>query len=83
MTKIYSLYDNKVDAYNQPLFFKDESIAREALSMYLQSDEAKEINAVDYELFYLGEYDNQSGKFDLPEAPKHLLNLRQLENKEK
>lgn len=73
--------DNKVEAYNQPLFFKNEEDCKMALSMYIASDEAEKINPVDYELFYLGEFDNQSGKFVLEEAPKHLCNLRTLQIK--
>lgn len=78
MLKIYTLLDNKVEAYNQPMFFNDDAQVKDALSSYINSDESPEINPVDYDLFYLGEFDNQTGKFNTLDAPKHLINLRTL-----
>jgi hypothetical protein len=81
--KTYCLFDNKAEAYNQPMFFVSEEMAIECLKRFLNSSEWENINPVDYDLFYLGEYNFDNGKFDLLSAPKHMLNLRKLENKGK
>jgi hypothetical protein len=82
MLKVYSLYDNKAEIYNQPLCTKTEVELKESLKYTIEEDEENAINPVDYDVFELGEYDPTCGKYDLLEAPKHLFNLKNLIKKE-
>jgi hypothetical protein len=82
MINVYCLYDNKVESYNQPMFYLEEKTCFEALDYFINSEEGKEVNPVDYELFKLGEYDNSTGKFELLDAPKHLCNLRKFKKED-
>jgi hypothetical protein len=83
MINVYCTYDNKTESYNQPMFYLEEEACVKALSYFINSEEGlNEVNPVDYELFHLGKYDPQTGKFELLEAPKHLMNLRKLKGDE-
>lgn len=75
--KAFSLYDNKVKAYGKPLFFNNVHECKADLASALQYDKS-EVNPINYDLFLIGEYDNQSGVFTKTEKPEHLCNLRSL-----
>ena len=77
MMKLYSMFDNKVDIFNKPIFVKDEEEMKRFISLV---GELKEINPIDYEVYELGEFDTDSGKFSELAAPKHLYSVGQLMN---
>lgn len=81
MLKVYTMYDNKAEIYNQPLCVLNEKDLIESLE-YTISDGELEINPVDFDVFELGEYNPKDGKYDLLQAPKHLFNLNSLTKKE-
>ncbi len=75
----FSIFDNKVEAHGKPLFFRNVHEAKADLAgALLQSDK---VNPVDYELFELGTYSTQDGKFIPLDKPKHICNLRSLSAK--
>lgn len=81
--EMYALKDNKVDAFGTPMFTLKEDLLVAELRIFLHAQKQKEeINPVDYDLFFLGKYDTEKGTFEMPEAPKHILNCRTLETKE-
>ena len=75
--KVFSMYDNKVDVFNRPMFLQEEKELREMLKSVEQMEE---INPKDYDVYELGEYDTTTGKFDMLEGPKHLYSVGQMVN---
>lgn len=73
------MYDNKVSCHGKPMFYSTKEHCIAELTSFINDDIANgDINPVDFELFYLGTYDQQTAKFDLLEMPKHLFNTRTL-----
>lgn len=62
MQKIYSVFDSKVGAYLQPMFFRSKGEAIRSFSTAV-SDSAHDFNkyAEDFTLFELGEWDQEKG----------------------
>jgi len=75
---MYSLFDNKIDAYGVPMAFRNEDEARKELAYFLENQDHTKINPIDYEIFYIGEFDTNSGKYNLPEKPEHIINCKQI-----
>jgi hypothetical protein len=73
----FAVFDNKVDAYGKPIYFKNVHEAKAELANAMQYD-MSELNPIDYDLFELGTYSNQSGKHTVLPKPKHICNLRAL-----
>ena len=80
MTKqIYTLRDNTVEVYNQPFYtFSKEQAERDMLYMANDKDHNIGKNPEQYALYHLGEYDDSTGKFNLNDAPLHVVNLADL-----
>lgn len=79
--KMYSIFDNKVNAYGAPLHFLNKKQVMDSLSKFftdINNNEEIKVNPIDQELFELGTYDTETGKFTLHEAPIHMLNCSQL-----
>lgn len=84
MFKVYCLFDNKTEIYNIPFYAQNDETAKAeiAIALSLTDEEKIDVNPVDYDLFFLGEYDAQTGKFDNLDVPKHICNLNIVVNKE-
>lgn len=80
---MYSMYDNKAEVYNKPLYMKTWKEIEDSVINLLEHDDGKEINAIDYEIYHMGEYCEADGKYNLFDAPKHIIGLNQLINKGK
>lgn len=71
--KIFSVFDNKAEAFARPFFVNTTGAAVRAFS-----DEANRADSdlckhpQDFGLFELGEFDDATGLFTMPQAPKHL-----------
>lgn len=77
--KIYSMFDNKVNCHGKPMFYQSKQHCIAELSSFINDNKANgDINPIDFELFYIGEYSQQTGKFITPEKPLHLFNMRTL-----
>lgn len=59
--KVYSVYDEKAQAYHTPYFFPNDGIAQRGFSD-VAMDQKTEIcrHKEDYSLYLIGEYDNTS-----------------------
>lgn len=74
MLKVFSVYDNKAEVYNRPMHVVSLDEVIDACKLMIE-DEKIELNPKDYDVFNLGEYDENSGKYELFEAPQHLFNV--------
>lgn len=78
MLKIYSLFDNKVKTYGHPLFYLTAEEMLNALKDFVNNTRSVNINPIDFDLFFLGEYDQNTGKLTPQKEPEHLINLATL-----
>lgn len=79
--KIYSLRDSKSEIFNVP-FYKLTHGEAERDFRSLVNDEKSMVHKYpeDYDLYYLGEYDDNSGKMTSLDSPMHLVKAVQLVN---
>lgn len=72
--KVFSIYDSKMEAFNQPFFMNASGAAIRAFSDMVNGD--KETNVYkhpeDYTLFELGVYDDLEGKIESYDTPVSL-----------
>jgi len=73
--KAYSIRDVRVEAYNRPSFVQNENVMRRSVEEALMSEShAFAFHPEDFQVFYIGEFDDQTGKFE-PVAPEHVFNV--------
>lgn len=72
--KAYSVRDAKAEAYNLP-FFKHMHGEAEREFTKLARDPQSQVNQFpeDYDLYYVGNYDLQTGVFKALDTPQHML----------
>jgi hypothetical protein len=72
--KVYSIRDSKGEVFNQPFFQKTHGEAERSFSR-LVKDESSTLAAYpeDFDLYYLGEYDDQTGLIDSLDTPQHMI----------
>ena len=77
--KVYSIYDQKTGVYDRP-FLQHTHGEAERNFKQLVNDEKSQVNKFpeDYDLYYLGEYDNNTGKYQTLDSPQHLIKAVQL-----
>lgn len=77
---IYVVFDNKAMTYNRPFFVINDAIASRMASDHL-NDKQSEIarHPADFSLFHLGEYDDQTAKFDLLASPRHMFGFHEIQ----
>lgn len=77
--KVYSIRDSKAEAYNPP-FFKHSHGEAERDFATLANDEKSMVAQYpeDFDLYFLGEYDNISGKISVLDTPQHMIKAVQL-----
>lgn len=80
LMQVFSIYDIKMESFNSPLFYPNKGVAIRALSDFLASskDNAFTMHPEDYRLFHFGDFDDQSGIFNLFTDPAPLLTLSDL-----
>lgn len=72
ITKIYSVYDNAVQAYLPPMQFRTRGEAIRAVSAALREpDHQFSKHSPDYSLFELGEFDDSNAKYTLHPSPEN------------
>jgi len=83
ITKIFSMYDSKVEAYNKPFH---QTTKGEALRTFIDAvnDERSPMSKhpEDYSLFQIGEFDDQTGKYTSNEKPVHIANAHEFVRKD-
>lgn len=73
--EIYSVRDVKADAHNRPFFVPNRAVALRALTdSILNADNDLAKHPEDYQLYYLGTYDDSTGTINAVPA-EHVLNL--------
>lgn len=78
MIKIYAIYDQKLEAYNRPFFLISEGVAIRAFQDEINNiDSELSKHPADYDLYKLGEYDEQTGEIT-PNKPQLLANGKDL-----
>lgn len=77
--KIYSIRDSKAEIFNTPFYQKTHGEAERNFRS-LVNDEKSQVNKYpeDYALWYLGEYDDNTGSFTTLDQPQHILNAVQV-----
>lgn len=73
LLKVFAVRDGKAEFYMSPFFQKTMGEAERSFRS-LVNDEKSIVHQYpeDYDLYYLGEYDDQSGKLAPLDAPQHL-----------
>jgi len=65
--QVYSIYDSAVKAYQDPFYMHSEGQAIRAFSDTVNNEKSLvHSHPEDFVLFYLGTYDDQTGKFQPP-----------------
>lgn len=73
--KVFSVYDQKAQAYLPPFFMHNTALATRAFRDAVnQPDHAFQRNPEDYLLFVVAEFDDSSGVFEVPAAPVLVVN---------
>lgn len=77
--KIFSVYDSKVESYLQPIFLHTKGEAIRCMQDCLENPEHQFTkHAEDFTLFYIGNYDNQTGICEPCKVMESLGNLNEL-----
>lgn len=78
--KIYALRDAKAGYYLAPSYARQDGEAIRDLAIAKNNPTTKiHMYLEDYDLYYLGEYDDQTGKMDLLDSPQHLKKAIEIE----
>lgn len=73
MFKVYSIYDSKANAFNQPFFCLNNEVAKRTVAKAVLDGEYDiKLFKEDYSLFEFGTWDPQLGKFDMRDAGENL-----------
>lgn len=77
--KAYSIRDSKSEIFNLP-FFKNTHGEAERDFQQLVNDEKSTVNKYpeDFDLYFLGVYDDNTGVFSSLDTPQHLIKAVQL-----
>lgn len=71
--KMYSIRDSKGDAYHPPFYKRTHGEAeRDFLDLANDTQTTVGKHPEDYDLFYLGEFSDDSGKIESLPAPQHI-----------
>ena len=80
--KAFSIRDSKGEIYHPP-FYKPTHGLAEREFQDLTKDDKSQVNKhpEDFDLFHIGEYDDQSGKFTSLATPQHMIKAIDLTNR--
>ncbi|QXP44237.1 MAG: nonstructural protein [Arizlama microvirus] len=83
LLKVFSIRDQKAEVYNTPFFQKSIGEAERNFET-LVNDGKSTVNQYpqDFDLFYLGDYDDNLGVMRSLEAPQHVIQAIALKRKE-
>lgn len=77
--KVYAIVDKKVNAFNSPIVTANDDVMKRMVhDTIMQGDSLLAKYPSDFDLYDLGEFDNESGKFTNNDIPKLLCNLKAL-----
>lgn len=73
---IYTIRDNKSEAYLNPFFLQNDAVAYRAVGDCIaDSNHEFSKHIEDYALYFCGTWESSTGEFDMLAAPKHMSNL--------
>lgn len=79
LRKVYSLRDSKAQIYNEPFMQHTHGEAERTIRASLKKpDHLIAQYPEDYDLYYLGDYDDNSGTFKVLDTPQHIVKVVQL-----
>lgn len=77
--KVYSIRDSKGEQYNPPFLQKTHGEAERSFKdLASKQDTFIHKYPEDYDLYFLGEFDDSSGKYQPLDAPQHMIKAVQL-----
>lgn len=75
INQVFSVFDTKAKAYMQPFMLPTVGMAIRAFSDSINKEGTEaNLHPHDYQLFHLGNFDDQTAHYELFEGPKHLAN---------
>lgn len=75
-SKFYAIKDTKADYYQAPLLFRNNGEVIRALTNTLKTgDNNLANNPEDFQLYEVGEYDEQTGLIEALAGKKHIIDL--------
>lgn len=83
--KVFSLYDSKTEVFDIPMFAKTTNeMIRDLTRVVNRDDERNKLHlySSDFTLFEIGEYSDDTGKFELLATPHSLFILHDLKKLE-
>lgn len=80
--RIYSIYDQKSEVFNTPFFQQTHGEAERSFRSAV-NDEKTLFSKYpeDYDLYYIGDYDDNEGKIKPEPSPQHMVKAIQCVNK--
>lgn len=74
--KMFSVYDKKAECFSAPFFLKATGLALRGFSDMINANEQTQYSAhpEDFDLYELGEWDDETGKVEQYAEPKMLGN---------
>lgn len=79
--KLFTIFDNKVNAYGVPMYYKsEEELYAQMQTFFINALTDKSINPIEHEIFEIGTYDTDNAKHILLEAPKHIANAKAIQH---
>lgn len=80
--RVYSIRDAKTETFSNPFYNHTHGEAERNFKTAINDDKTKLGQyPEDFDLYYLGKYDDNEGKFDMLESPEHLVKAVQLKDK--
>lgn len=81
--KIYSIRDSKGDVFNPPFYAKTHGEAEREFTMACRRENSPAAQfPEDYDLYFIGTYDNTSGKIQANDTPQHVVKAVQVLTKQ-
>lgn len=82
-SQIFAIYDSKTESYGEPIFgLNGPDMIRRISNAFLKREQQESnphwLNAEDFSLFQIGEYDKSSGKIVGQTIPTHVANFHEL-----
>jgi len=72
--KVFSIRDQKAEVFNTPFFQKTHGEAERSFRELVANDQTMPGKyPEDYDLYYLGEYNDQNGLISPVDTPQHLI----------
>lgn len=79
--KAFTIRDTKGEVFNTPFFQKTHGEAERSFKSLLNDQQSMVAKyPEDYDLYYIGEYDDQTGQFNSTDTPQHMVKAVQILN---